>query len=140
MNIRKVLESKDVGILMLRFAVGGLMLFHGVAKMIHGHGAIIVMLSQRGLPSFLWLLVPLTEIVAPLFLILGLFTRISSLGIVLLMICTIFLAFGLGAFAIGEHGGLVAELNLLFLSSALALIFTGGGRYSIYPSRHVLLS
>lgn len=139
MSVTKVLENRDLSIFILRVAVGGLMLFHGNAKMIYGHVAILDILAGKGLPSFLWVLVPLTEILAPLFLILGLLTRISSLGIALIMICAIFLALGWRAFAIGEYGGLVAELNLLFFASALALLFTGGVKYNVSHGGNTLL-
>lgn len=134
------LANVDLGILILRLSVGSLMLFHGAAKVIHGHGAVKGILAEKGLPEFLWLGVPLTELVAPILLILGIFTRLSGLGIVLIMICTLFLAFGWNAFSIGEYGGLVAELNLLFLGGGLALLFTGGGKYTMYKSENELLN
>lgn len=140
MNSSKKLLNVDLGVLILRVSVGGLMLFHGIAKVTYGHGPVKSMLQQNGWPEFLWLGVPLTEIVAPIMLILGIFTRLSGLGIALLMLVTLVLAFGWPAFAIGEYGGLVAELNLLFLGGGLALLFTGGGKYRLYRSGNDLLN
>ncbi|SER88825.1 DoxX family protein [Pedobacter rhizosphaerae] len=134
------LVNVDLGILVLRISVGALMLFHGIAKIINGHGAVKGILTQKGWLDFLWLGVPLTEIIAPILIILGVLTRVSGLGIVLVMICTLFLAFGWSAFAIGEYGGLVAELNLLYLGGGLALLFTGGGKYSVYKFKNELLN
>lgn len=128
------LFSTNLGLLTLRISTGGLMLFHGVAKLIHGHDTIKGMLSEKGLPQFLWLGVPLAEIIAPLFLILGIFTRISGVLLVFVMIFSLYLAFGLGAFGLGKYGGLNGELNLLFLFGGLTLFFTGGGNYSLYKS------
>lgn len=140
MNNNIKIANVDLGILVLRVSIGGLMLFHGIAKIINGHGAVKGILAQNGWPEFLWLGVPVTEIIAPLLLILGVFTRLSGLGIVVVMICTLFLAFGWSAFAIGEYGGLVAELNLLYLGGGLTLFFTGGGKYRIYTSKNELLN
>lgn len=137
MNDSNKLENKDLGVLILRITIGGLMLFHGVTKLIHGHHAVKGMLISKGLPAFLWLMVPLTEVLAPVLLIFGLFTRFSAFGIALMMLASLFVAFGWSAFSIGIHGGLTAELNLLFLGAACTLVFTGAGKYSIYqPKKH----
>ena len=124
--------NSNLGILLLRFATGGLMLFHGIAKLTHGHEHIKGLLAEKGLPQFLWLGVPLTEVIAPLLLILGVFTRLSGLGIALVMVFSIFLAHSADAFTITEYGGLATELNLLFLFGGLSLFFIGGGKYALY--------
>lgn len=130
-NSSKLLNT-DLGLLILRLSTGGLMLFHGVAKLIHGHDHIRGILSEKGLPQFLWLGVPLTEVIAPILLVLGIFTRLAGLGVALVMAFSIVLAHLSDAFTISEYGGLAAELNLLFLFGGLTLFFTGGGKYSLY--------
>jgi putative oxidoreductase len=116
------------------------MLFHGVHKLINGHDFIKGILSEKGLPQFLWLGVPLAEIIAPVLLILGIFTRISGLSTAVVMFFSIFLAFGTKAFSLTPYGGLLAELNILFLFAGLTLFFTGGGKYSLYKSKNEWLS
>lgn len=112
------------------------MLFHGVAKLIHGHEHIKGILAEKGLPQFLWLGVPLLEAVAPILLVLGVFTRLSGLGIAFVMLCAIILAHPTDAFTITEYGGLYAELNLMFLLGGLTLFFTGGGKYALYKPQN----
>ncbi|MEJ2881446.1 DoxX family protein [Pedobacter sp. GR22-6] len=138
-NLTKV-ASVDLGILILRLSVGGLMLFHGIAKVLHGHDAIKGILAEHGLPEVLWIGIPLCELIAPVLMILGIFTRLSGLAIVLVMVSTLFLAFGWTTFSIGKYGGLMAELNLLFLGGGLSLIFTGGGKYVIHQSSNDMLN
>lgn len=57
---KNFLRNNDLGLLLLRLTVGGLMLFHGVHKLIYGVSAIEGMLVGIGLPASsptsLWLL------------------------------------------------------------------------------------
>lgn len=124
--------SPDLGLLILRLGTGFLLLLHGIAKLQHGHDAIKDMLTRKGLPEILWLGVPLTEVLCPVFLILGFFTRFSGLGIATVMAFSIYLAKSAEAFTLTRTGGLSGELNLLFLCCGLALFFTGGGKYAVY--------
>ena len=47
----KPLQNDDLAKLLMRLAVGGLMLFHGVHKVANGIGGIEGMLSGKGLPE-----------------------------------------------------------------------------------------
>jgi len=123
--------NNDLGILLIRIATGGLLVFHGIAKFQHGHDFVREMLAERGLPKFLWLGVPLGECLAPLFLILGVFTRLSGMMVALVMLFALILAHGGSTFNIGETGGLEGELAMLFMLSGIALFFTGGGSYAL---------
>lgn len=122
----------DLGKLLLRIGVGGLMLFHGIAKLMHGFQGIKDLLIAKGLPEFLWIGALLGEVFAPICILLGVMTRFSSVLVAITMLFAMYLVFGTGALAIGKNGIPVAELNLLFFFSALALAFIGGGRYALY--------
>lgn len=128
--------SPDLGLLLLRVSTGALMLFHGIAKLSNGFGEIKEILADKGLPIFLWIGVPLTEIIAPVLLMLGIFGRLSGLSIALLMAMTIIIAHASEAFSISEYGGLAVELNLLYLFSGLTIFFTGGGKYCLRTSKN----
>lgn len=122
----------DLGKLLLRIGIGGLMLFHGIAKLMHGFQGIKDLLIAKGLPEFLWIGALLGEVFAPICMLLGVMTRFSSVLVAITMIFAMYLVFGTGALVIGKNGIPVAELNILFLFSALALAFIGGGRYALY--------
>lgn len=130
----------NLGKLILRLGVGGLMLFHGVYKMLHGFEGIKNMLISNKLPEWLWIGVPIGEVIAPLCLILGIFTRVSALLVAVTMVFSIYLAFGMTGFRLGEHGAPVIELNLLYLFSALSIFFLGAGQYALYKRETGLLS
>lgn len=125
--------SRDFGSLMLRLGVGGLMLLHGIHKLINGHDYIISQLQESGLPKVLWLGVPISEVLAPILLILGFATRISAFLIAFTMVMSIVLVKGVEGFFINPAtGGVNAELNILFLIAAITIMFIGPGKLAIY--------
>lgn len=129
----------DFSKLILRLGIGGLMIFHGIHKLLHGHDFIQSSLHNKGLPEFLWVGVPISEVIAPIAIILGLFTRIASLLIVLVMLFSLFLAFGAETFTLTPHGGLKGELNLFYIFAGTALFFAGSGKYSVYRGNNIWL-
>ncbi len=123
----------DCGKLLLRLTVGGLMLFHGVAKVQHGLAPIEGMLDAKGLPTFLAYGAYVGELVAPLLIIVGLFSRFASLALIGNMIMAIVLAHTSHFFALDGHGGWSVELPMFFLLGAACITLLGSGRYAIKP-------
>lgn len=138
-NMARRNNNIDLGLLILRLVSGLLMLPHGINKIINGHDKIRGMLSEKGLPELLWIGVPVAEVLGPLFIILGIFSRISGLLLVAVMLFSIALTSGLGAFAFGPTGGLKGELNLLFMIIGLVLFITGPGKYVLLTSSREIL-
>lgn len=125
----------DLGKLILRLTVGGLMLFHGVDKLRAGLGGISGALAANGLPTFLAYGVYVGEIVAPLLVIIGLFTRPAAAVIVFNMIVAVALAHAGDLFKIGPHGGWALELQGFYLLTALVVALIGPGLWSIDAKR-----
>lgn len=124
--------TSDAGKFILRVGVGGVMIFHGIHKLIHGHDFIVKQLESNSLPSFLWIGVPVAEIIAPLLLIFGVATRISSFLIAFTMLMTFFLVLGTTGLELNPAtGGLKGELNLLFLIASVAILLIGPGKIRI---------
>ncbi|MBE1851196.1 DoxX family protein, partial [Escherichia coli] len=71
----RLTDHHDTGLLLLRLTFGILMLFHGVAKIEHGVNWIVSILQAVGLPGFIAYGVYIGEVVAPVLIILGIFTR-----------------------------------------------------------------
>lgn len=124
-------RSDDLGKLILRLALGVLMLLHGIAKLDKGVDGIGSMLSGHGLPAILAYGVYLGEIVAPALVIIGLFTRPAACVIAINMVVAIWLVHMKHLSALTDNGGWALELQGMFLFSALALAFLGGGRLGV---------
>jgi putative oxidoreductase len=129
-------KNTDLGLLILRITLGGLMLFHGVAKIVHGIEGIQNMLINKGLPGFFAYGVFIGEIIVPILLILGFRTRVAALIFAFNMLVAMILAHSGDVFSISKHGGWAVELIALFLFGSLALFFTGGGKYALSKSNN----
>ena len=77
--------NSDIAKLLLRLLVGGMMLFHGVHKLIYGISGIKKLVVNAGLPEFIAYGVYVGELIVPLFILLGLYARVSSLFLALNM-------------------------------------------------------
>lgn len=126
-----MLDNADLGKLIIRLTLGGLMLFHGVAKLFHGVGFIEGQLASLGIPAFFAYGVFIGELLAPLMVVLGYQTRIGALLIALNMLVAIALVHGHELMALGSNGGWALELQGFFLFTAIALMFLGPGRYKL---------
>jgi len=126
-----LLDNADLGKLIIRLTLGGLMLFHGIAKLIHGTGFIEGQLAGLGIPAIFAYGVFIGELLAPLMVILGYQTRIGALLIAFNMLVAIALVHGHELLALGSSGGWALELQGFFLFTAIALVFLGPGRYKL---------
>ncbi|RPH39557.1 MAG: DoxX family protein [Planctomycetota bacterium] len=123
-------ERKDWGITVLRVAVGGIFVAHGVQKLaVFGISGLAGFMSQLGIPfpTLSAVAVTAAELGGGLALVAGLFTRWAALP----------LAFSMAVAAVTVHlkGGFflpdgVEYVLTLFLAS-IALVLTGSGSFSI---------
>lgn len=118
---------QDVGLLLLRVSLGfTMLLLHGWSKFQNFDTIAPKFLPLFGLPSSLSLaLAVFAEVACSVLLILGLFTRFAALNLAVTMAVAFFIAHK-GAFT-GDKPG---ELAFIYLTGFVALIFTGGGKYS----------
>ena len=124
------IRSNDTGILILRVATGlSLALAHGINKVPPADG-FVAGVAGMGFPvaiAFAWLSA-VAELGGGLMIAAGLFTRVGAALIAINMVVATFLM---------QAGDpyLERELAILYLVIALALLFTGGGRYSVDGAR-----
>ncbi len=123
--------ERDLGALLLRLLVGGLMLFHGVDKVAGGVGWMADMLTGAGLPAALRYGVYLGEAVGPLLLVLGIAMRTSAGLIAFTMVMAVYLIHPGDLFALGEHGEYALELHAFYAVGAIACALIGPGRFAV---------
>jgi putative oxidoreductase len=121
----------DFGKLVLRLALGILILLHGIAKVKGGVGFLTPLVTGIGLPAWFSYGVYIGEIVAPIMVILGLFTRVGAFIIFVNMIFAIVLVHRPELLAMTKQGGWALELQGMFMFTALALMFLSPGRYAM---------
>jgi putative oxidoreductase len=123
--------NSDLGRLLLRITLGVCILLHGIAKLQGGIDGIAQGVMSIGLPGFVAYGVYVGEIVAPVLLILGWYSRVGAGLIAINMVFAIAIAHRADVLKMGEHGGWALELQGMFLVTAIALALLGPGRFGI---------
>ena len=117
--------SHNIGLLFLRLGVGILMANHGYDKLVHFSEYQPQFMDFMGLGKGLSLgLTVFAELFCSVLLIIGLFTRLATIPLIILTLVIIFKASNADIFG-------KAEIATLYLTVYTALLFTGAGRWSI---------
>lgn len=124
-----MLNHPDFGKLLLRLTLGTLILLHGLHKLLHGVGGVKALLMMHNLPDWLAYGVYVGEVVAPLMLIVGYYSRAAAAIIAGNMLVAVVLAHMAELTRLTAQGGWALELQGMFLFSALALMLLGPGKY-----------
>lgn len=134
MNTQKftIANNPDIAKLILRVTVGFLMVFHGLAKVFNGVGGIAGMLESKGIPGFVAYGVYLGEVVAPILIIIGFYTKLSATVLIFTMLTAIMLAHGDEIFALNDKGAIALELIYFYIFASVAIIFLGNGKYAVH--------
>ncbi|MDX3907557.1 MAG: DoxX family protein [Pigmentiphaga sp.] len=122
--------ADDLGKLLLRVSIGVLMLMHGIPKVIGGIGFVQSLLASHGLPAFLGYFVYVGEVVAPILLLVGIYTRLAGLIVAINMVVAIALAHANQIFSVTKNGAWALELQGLYLAGGLVIALIGAGRFS----------
>jgi putative oxidoreductase len=131
-NTQATLHSTDDhGKLVLRVVLAALLLFHGVSKLMGGIGFISGMLEKVGAPAALGYLVYVGEVIAPLLILIGLYTRAAALVVAMNMIVALLLVHTSQFFTMADTGGWALELQGMYLGAAIVLALLGAGRFSV---------
>ena len=121
----------DLAKLLFRLTLGSLILLHGIAKVLHGTGLVTRSLAAAGWPSVLMYGVYAGELVAPILLILGIWSRAAAGAIALHMLVAVLLVHSGQWLTLNASGGWSLELQAMFFAMALGICLLGAGRYSL---------
>ena len=120
----------DLGLTILRVVTGIVFAAHGAQKLfVYGFAGVTGAFGQMGvpMPGIVGPLVALVEFFGGLALIVGLLTRLAAFGTAAVMLGAISLVhISAGFFAPKGF-----EFPLTLLGAAIALVFTGAGRFSL---------
>ncbi len=123
--------TDDIGKLVLRLTLGILILLHGIGKITGGVGGILGMVAKAGLPEAFGYLVYVGEVLAPILLIVGLWTRPAAIVVAINMVVAVALVHSHQIFSLSKNGGWELELQGMFLFTAVAIALLGAGRLSV---------
>lgn len=118
---------QDLGLLLIRVIAGLFMAFgHGLGKFqkfFSGEEIKFMDFLGLGMSASLFLAM-FAEFFMALLVAIGLFTRVTTIPLIITMFVAAFVAHGADPFA-------KKEMSLLFLTMFTALFLTGGGKYSV---------
>ncbi|MGN6388477.1 MAG: DoxX family protein [Burkholderiaceae bacterium] len=123
--------SDDLGKLVLRVVLALLLLFHGISKIMGGIGPITGLVAKAGLPPAVGYLVYVGEVIAPLLILFGVWTRLAALIIAVNMVVAVLLVHTKQFFTLADTGGWALELQAMYFVAAIVLLLQGAGRYSV---------
>ena len=122
---------EDLGKLVLRLGVGGMMAFHGVHTLLTGLDPVKALLVAHKLPEAFAYIAYAGEIVGPLLVIVGLFARFGAFLLVFEVAALVALGGLAQIVALTPTGGYALEIEALYLTGALAVLLVGPGRLGI---------
>lgn len=129
--------KSSFGLLFLRVIFGICVLTHGISKIQNFTSSmqfIQELLIKNNLPQIMSYGVFVGEVIAPFLIIIGLFTRISSIIVFLNCLTILYLAHLSNLFGMTPQGGFINEIVFLYIGCSLCLIFTGSGKFALRKS------
>jgi putative oxidoreductase len=138
-------SGKDIGLLILRLALGGMMIAHGVRTLWPENklGDLSTQLANLGLPAPhpLAMGIVAAGIVGGALVVLGLWAQIGALLIALAMGTMVFKDWANGFFVRNEWSGVSPrvehgiELSLAYLAMALCILLVGPGAIAVLKKK-----
>jgi putative oxidoreductase len=128
--LRYLDRLQPLALLLMRLALGAIMVAHGYHKVFGGLHHFSQMVASLGLPAWLGYVSAFTEFLGGLLILVGLFTRAAAFAVCIDLVVAIW--------KVHLHNGLIGspdrpgyELALAASTLAFALIFFGGGPIAI---------
>ena len=128
-------QSDALGKLILRLALGGLIIFHGISKVLNPASieGISKSLANLGMPGPFAYAVFLGEVLAPLLILFGLYSRVGGLLVMINMIFAVLLNHTAQFMTLSKSGGWALELQGFYFLCGLTVFFLGSGRFAVKP-------
>lgn len=129
--------ADSLALLMIRIPLGLIFVAHGSQKLLgvfggHGLTATFATFEQKlGIPPVLTLLAIIAEFGGGIGVLCGFLTRLSGFGIACTMGVAMYKVHWANGFFLNGPRGDGIEYNLALLGMALALVFAGGGAWSV---------
>ncbi|VEG73011.1 DoxX [[Pasteurella] aerogenes] len=132
-KFNQIVDHPDLAKLVLRVVFGGMFLLYGIANATNDRsfGFIVSLMEKASLPGFFAYGVYLGQILAPILIIIGLFTRISAFVAMMTCVMIIGLAHAHEIFSLNKFGGWAIESPADFLFAYLAIMLWGSGKYAV---------
>jgi putative oxidoreductase len=132
----RVTTATDWALLVLRLALGIIFVAHGAQKVFgwfggHGLDATVAGFGKMGIPAPMAYLAAFTELLGGAAVLLGVLTRLASLGLAVTMVVAMAMVHLKNGFFMNGPGGPGIEYNVALLAMSVALMIAGPGRLAV---------
>ena len=132
-RVRAGVKAVDVGLFIVRLALGIIFIAHGGQKMFGWFGgrgleATVTGFAGMGIPTVFGYLAAFTEFFGGVAVLIGLLSRLAALGLTVTMAVAIAMVHGKNGFFLANQG---FEYNLALIAMALAVAIAGPGRIAL---------
>lgn len=124
------MKNHDIAMLLIRLGLGVSIFMHGLNKIFNGLSFVRSVVLKLGLPEFVSYGVYLSEIIAPIMLMIGFYSRLGAFVIICSSIFIIYATYP-NPLALTSHGGFSAEILYLYIFSSFCIVFNGSGKYAL---------
>lgn len=122
-----MIEEKSLVYFTMRLILGSIFIYHGISKVGSGYTDWMSYMNSLNINTIFAVFAIIFEIFIGFFIILGLYTRLVSLGGIIFMFIALYLAHSKHPI-LGENG---ISYQILIILICVGLTLTGGGKYSI---------
>lgn len=130
-KFNQTVNNPELAKLILRVGFAFMFILHGVHKALYGTDFVQSLFTGLGLPPFLAYLAYLGELIAPIFIILGVFTRIFASVCIGNSVVVMILMHGSDFFSLSKVGAWAVEDIATFFVGFLAIMLLGSGKYAL---------
>ncbi|PVX32061.1 putative oxidoreductase [Pasteurella langaaensis DSM 22999] len=130
-RFNQIVDAPELAKLILRLAFAGMFMLHGIHKLIGGVDFVAGKFIELGLPGFLAHAAYLGEIIAPILIILGIFTRLSAFVSLISCAVIVVLMHSHDFFTLTKVGAWSVEAIATFFTGFLAIMLLGSGKYAL---------
>lgn len=136
-RIERILEPHrdDAAKLLLRITLAGLTLFHGYDKLANGLVGVRHDLAGAGMPLAMAYGVYLGEVIAPILILLGLWTRPAAIVLAGSILFATVTAHPHDYISVTHIGAFAAESYVFYVLVGATIALTGAGRFSVRRGR-----
>ncbi len=121
------LHNPDLGILLIRIALGVVFIYAGWLKL-QMVDVVVTGFAAIGIPAFLAYVVMYTELIGGILLVLGLYVRVASILLAIIMTVATIKVHWAAGFSLANGG---YEYTFVLGLAAIALVTLGSGKYAL---------
>ena len=130
-KVDALFSHDDLGKAILRISFGMMFLLHGIHKIFAGTAFIQGLFIDKGLPGFFAYAVYIGEVLVPILIILGLFTRFAAMIWIGTSLVVVWLMHSEDLWTLNHFGAWAAEDIGVYLFASIAILLLGAGKYAI---------